>query len=71
MVQLNLAYLKSRPAFSSDDVRKSIYDQVTEIAGPLSTRSISGFPAFPAVKLNDQSVRKGLVTILRNIAGAK
>lgn len=67
MVQLNLSYLKSRPAFSSEEVRQDIYDRVAAVVGPLSTKSLSGFPAFAATKLNDPEVRKGLEGILREL----
>lgn len=68
MVQLNLSYLKSRPAFASEEVRQEIYHRIATVVGPLSTKSLSGFPAFAATKLNHPNVREGLEAILRDLA---
>jgi hypothetical protein len=67
MVQFSLSYLMSRPAFAPEEVRRSLYDQLVEIAGPLSTAKLSGFPAFPALRLNETSVQAGLRDFLRRI----
>lgn len=69
-VQLWLSYLKSRDAYASDAARQALYDEVVAIVGPLSTKSIKGFPAFPATRLNDPEVRRALVAILRKIVAA-
>jgi hypothetical protein len=66
-VQLNLAYLKSKPAFAEEPARRALYDRVATLAGPLSTRTLNGFPAFPAEKLRDAAVRSGLVGMLRSL----
>lgn len=70
MVQLNLSYLKSRPAFATDEARQALYDEVASYAGPLSTASIKGFPGFQAVKLLNPEVRRRLEETLRTIAAA-
>lgn len=66
-VSLNLAYLYSRPAYAAEDTRRQLYDRLTEIVGALSTKSLSGFPGFPLVKLNDPVVRAGVAGLLQNL----
>lgn len=66
-VQLCLGYLMTRPAFASEDVRQQLYDQFTEIVGPLSTRTLGGFPSCPLTTLNDPDVRARLTDFLGDI----
>jgi hypothetical protein len=67
MVQFSLSYLMSRPAFASEEVRQSLYDQLVNIVGPLSTTKLSGFPAFSALKFNEPAVQEGLRDFLKRI----
>lgn len=67
MVQLSLSYLMSRPAFAAEEVRQALYDQLAEVVGPLSTSKLSGFPAFPVLKLNEPVVQDGVVELLKRI----
>ncbi len=72
-VQLYLSYLASRPAFAAVEVRQDLYDRLVAIVGPLSTRTLNGFPGFPVIKLNDPAVREGvreLLVHIRNLASA-
>ena len=69
-ITLNLGYFSSRPVLASDEARQATYDRAVELVGPLSTKTLTGFPAFPATKLNDPQVRKGLLALLRDITGA-
>ncbi len=66
-VQLCLCYLINRPAFASVDVRQMIYDRLTNIVGPLSTKTLNGTPSFSVTKLNDPVVRGGVEDLLREI----
>lgn len=66
-VQLGLAYLVSRPAFADIAVRQALYDRLTSIVGPLSTKTLNGYPKFAVVKLNDLAVREGIEEFLREI----
>lgn len=66
-VQLCLNYLVSRAAFADVDVRQALYDRLAEAAGPLSTKTLNGFPAFPVTRLNDQAVRGGVCDFLVHI----
>lgn len=66
-VQLNLSYLASRPAFTAVKDRQALYDRLTAVAGPLSTKTLNGFPAFPATRLNEPEVREGVRDFLMHI----
>lgn len=66
-VQFCLGYLISRAAFADAEVRQVIYDQLTSIVGPLSTRTLNGYPGFPVTKLNDPVVRAGVAQLLQDI----
>ncbi|MFZ5707977.1 MAG: hypothetical protein ACOY5R_22185 [Pseudomonadota bacterium] len=66
-ISLNLAYLKSRPVFATDEARQDLLDRLTAIVGPLSTSKLGGFPTFPCTKLNDPSVRAGLRDFLEHV----
>jgi len=66
-VQLCLGYLMSRPAFADAETRQRLYDRFTEIVGPLTTRSLNGFPAFAVTKLNDPVVRQKVLAFLDEI----
>jgi hypothetical protein len=70
MVTLNLAYLKSCLAFSTDAARETLYHRLTTIAGPLSTKSMAGYPGFPLIRLNEADVRAGLLDMLHEIRRA-
>jgi len=67
LVQINFAYIKSRPALASEEVRQQIYDQVTAVVGPLTTQSLTGYPAFPLVRLNEEGVLEEVAKLLRAI----
>ena len=66
-IQLCLGYLISRQSFASIDVRKSLYDKLVSIVGPLSTTTLNGYPAFDARKLNDPGIRQALTAFLRDL----
>lgn len=66
-VQLCLGYLLSRPAFADQSVRESLYDRLAAIVGPLSTRSMNGFPGFSVLKLNDTALYAQVEAFLRDI----
>jgi hypothetical protein len=63
-VQLCLGYLINRPAFADDQVRQRLYDRFTEIVGPLTTKTLNGFPGFAVTKLNDPMVRANVAAFL-------
>lgn len=66
-VSLNLGYLQHRPPYDSGDVRQTLYDRLADIVGPLSTRTMTGFPAFPLVRLLDPQVREKVRLLLTEI----
>lgn len=66
-VQLCLSYLVSRPAFANEQVRLEIYDRLTQLVGPLTTKTLNGFPAFSVLKLNDPAIQAGLRDFLEHV----
>lgn len=66
-VQLCLGYLINRAAFVSDEVRQMLYDKLTAIVGPLSTKTLNGMPSFNVLKLNDSAVRAAIENLLHEI----
>lgn len=66
-LSLSLGYLAPKPAFADEAVRQQIYDRATSIFGPLSTRTLNGFPGTPLVGLNDPVIADGFRTLLREI----
>jgi hypothetical protein len=66
-VQLCLAYLMSQPAFASEEIRRTLYNDLTVIVGPLSTTTLSGYPAFGVTKLVYPVVRDGVKGFLENL----
>ena len=66
-VQLCLGYLMNRPAFADVDVRRRLYDRFTEIVGPLTTKTLNGFPGFAVTKLNDPAVRAEVAAFLSEV----
>ena len=67
MVQLCLAYLVNRPAFADQAVRQRLYDDLVAIVGPLSTKTLNGYPGFDARKLNDRALAAALAGYLRQL----
>lgn len=66
-VQLCLSYLASRGAFAAEDVRREVYDKLVAIVGPLSTKTLNGFPGFPVTRLNDPDVRQRVAELLSEL----
>lgn len=67
LIALNLSYLKSRAAFASDEARQKLYDDMTGVFGPLTTKTLTGFPGALLIKLNDQGVRLGFANLMKSI----
>lgn len=67
LVQFSLGYLANRPAFAPVSVRQNLYDRLVAIVGPLTTNKLTGYPAFPALKLNEKAVQEGLLSFLKHI----
>ncbi|MDP5281414.1 hypothetical protein Q9Q95_20985 [Sphingomonas sp. DG1-23] len=73
-VQLYLGHLIYRPAFANEVVRQRLYDDLVAIVGPLSTKTLNGFPGFDVRKLNDPLIASELTGYLRRLlteAGAE
>lgn len=66
-LSLSLGYLKPRAAFADEAVRQHLYDRAVAIFGPLSTRTLNGFPGVPVTKLNDPKVAHGFRELLVEI----
>jgi hypothetical protein len=67
-IYLNLNTLKGSAAFATEASRKDLYDRLTTVVGPLSTKRLDGYPAFAAAKLNEPQVQLGLQEFLRHLA---
>lgn len=52
-IQFNMSFLANRPAFAPIEARQKLYDQLVAIIGPMTTKTLNGYPAFAAAKLND------------------
>ena len=55
-LSLSLGYLAPRSAFADESVRQQLLDCATSIFGPLSTKTLNGFPGTPILKLNDPTI---------------
>lgn len=66
-LSLSLGYLAPRAAFADEAVRQRLYDQATAIFGPLSTRSLKGFPGAPIARLNDPQVAEGFRKLVMEV----
>jgi hypothetical protein len=66
-VQLYLGHLIYRPAFAEEAVRQRLYDDLVAVVGPLSTKTLNGFPGFDARKLNDSVTADALAEYLRRL----
>lgn len=67
MVVLRLGYLKYRPAFSAEDDRRGLYDELTRIVGGLHTQSLAGEPGFSAKQLNDDKIADAFSRFLEGV----
>jgi hypothetical protein len=67
---LVLASLKSLPVYASDEARQRLYDLATEALGPMSTRTLTGYPAVPAIALNDLPTVQRFRVLLQEILAA-
>lgn len=67
-VTLNLGYMSHRPKLATEEARRELYDKVANLAGPLSTDNLSGFPGFPVQRVTSTDIRDGLRTILQDIS---
>lgn len=70
LVQLYLGHLIYRPAFAEEAVRQRLYDNLVAIVGPLSTKTLNGFPGFDARKLNDPVIAEAIAGYLRRLLAA-
>ncbi|MCP3733109.1 hypothetical protein M9978_22130 [Sphingomonas sp. MG17] len=66
-IQLYLAHLVYRPAFADEAVRRALYEELVAIVGPLTTKTLNGFPGFDARKLTDPPVARALSDYLRRL----
>jgi hypothetical protein len=66
-IVLRLGYLKSRPAYRSEDERRLLYERLEEIVGSLHTSSLAGEPGFDAELLLDQEVADAYRRFLRDV----
>lgn len=67
MVVLRLGYLKYRPAFTTEEARRELYDELKGIVGDLHTQSLAGEPGFPATRLNDDRISAAFSAFLDRV----
>lgn len=67
-ISLSLIYLKAHAAFADVAARQALYDDLVQIVGPLSTPSLNGYPAFPAIRLNDPAIADRFAGFLARFA---
>lgn len=70
MVVLRLGYLKYRPAFSSEEARRALYDELSSLVGGLHTQNLAGEPGFPADKLTDDVIAERFAEFLARVVEA-
>lgn len=66
-IQMCFQYLQYRPQFAEVGARKSIYDRLAAIVGPLSTQSLTGFPSFDIRSILNQPTRSDLCDLLSEV----
>jgi hypothetical protein len=66
-LSLSLGYLAPRLAFADEAVRQQLYDRAVEVLGPLSTRTLNGFPGAPITRLNDPAIAEGFRALAEEI----
>jgi hypothetical protein len=69
-VQLCLGYLGNRPAFAAVEARQALYDRLVAVVGPLTTKTLNGFPGFPVTRLNDPEVSRKVRNLLQHVLNA-
>lgn len=67
VVQLYLAHLAYRTPFKDLALRQRLYDELAAIVGPLSTKTLGGFPGFDARKLNDEEIVQALSVFVQRL----
>ena len=67
IMQLCLAYLVSRPMFADQAVRPRLYDDLLAIVGPLTVKTLNGYPGFDARRLNDPATATSLVDYTKGL----
>lgn len=55
-IQISFGSLGGATSLKSDDDRLRIYERFAEAVGPLSTKNLRGFPAFPVERLSEPAV---------------
>jgi len=53
-VSFSLAGLDKLPGLAAEPVRADLYDRLAAIVGPLSTKNLNGYPAFPVARLAER-----------------
>lgn len=67
LVSPTFGYLKQRPHLSTERDRQRHYDAFAAAAGPLSTKSLSGFPGFKVQLLRDAAVFERVLRVAQQL----
>ena len=66
-ISFSLRWLHKRSVFVDEAVRKQLFDNLTAIVGPLTTKNLKGFPSFPTAALADPEVASKFTKWLRDL----
>ena len=67
LVSPSFGYLKQRTRLITDRDRQRHYDAFVAAVGPLSTKSLSGFPGFKVQLLRDPAIFEGVLPVAREL----
>ena len=67
--ETSLQYLSNRPAYAPDEARRVLLDQISALPGiNITTKKITGWPAFPVSMLLRDDLWSSLVPIIESVA---
>ena len=66
-ISIHFDRLISTETYKREAPRQSLYDQIVEIIGPLSTRNIQGIPGFPLTVLINETVLDNFIALIREV----
>ncbi len=69
-IQIGFGSLGGAPSLTDEEERRRFYEQFSDAVGPLSTRNLKGFPAFPVDRLNAPAVLAQFEAVARDYLNA-
>lgn len=68
--QISFAYLLRRPSLRDESKRRHFYERFEQAVGPLSTKSLAGYPAFDINRLASYEVTESFMGVARDFVEA-